>query len=175
MNYIASRQDGDGSSVERVTSTLLPNVVLVPDQQLNVSGPTKYIRWLVPVDDTNHCLFHAIRIPPSLDGAELFRKVSRPMPMGTSKMWSEMNEDEHQRFPTDWEAMCSQGPITLHSEEHLASSDRGVSLLRRLLKQQIKIVMEGGDPLGVAFTPEDAVNKVTSGNYIRAASGSSSA
>jgi hypothetical protein len=169
VNYIAYRQTGDGASVERVTSTLMPNVVLVPDQQLNVSGPTRYIRWLVPVDDTSHCLFHAIRIPPAVDGAALFLKVSRPRPMGTAKMWSEMTEDEHQRFPTDWEAMVSQGPITLHSEEHLASSDRGVSQLRRLIRQQIKIVQDGGDPIGVAFEEAKAVNKVNSCNYFRPA------
>jgi len=31
-----------------------------------------------------------------------------------------------------------QGPITLHSEEHLAASDRGVVMFRRLLRQQIE-------------------------------------
>ncbi len=87
--------------------------------------------------------------------------------MGTSKMWSEMTEEEHQRHPTDWEAMVSQGPITLHSEEHLATSDNGVMTLRRLLKRQIKTVREGGDPMGVAFDPAKAVNKVTAGNYKR--------
>lgn len=168
MNYIAHRQTGDGASVERVTSTLMPNVVLVPDQQLNVSGPTRYIRWLVPVDDTNHALFHALVVPPGVDGAALFLKVSRPKPMGTDKLWSEMTEDEHQQFPTDWEAMVSQGPITLHSGEHLAMSDKGVAMLRRLLRQQIKLVQEGGDPIGVTFDPA-VVNKVNSGNYFRAA------
>ena len=33
MNYIAHRSTGDGASVERVTSTLLPNVVLVPGSE----------------------------------------------------------------------------------------------------------------------------------------------
>ena len=87
--------------------------------------------------------------------------------MGTPKMWSEMTEDEHQRFPTDWEAMCSQGRITFHSEEHLALSDKGVAMLRRMRRQQMKIVQDGGDPVGVAFTAERARNKVTSGNYFR--------
>jgi phenylpropionate dioxygenase-like ring-hydroxylating dioxygenase large terminal subunit len=169
MNYIAHRKTGDGASVERVTSTLMPNVVLVPDQQLNVSGLTRYIRWLVPVDDTSHVLFHAMCVPPGVDGAALFLKVSRPKPMGTDKMWSEMTDDEHQRFPTDWEAMVSQGPITLHSGEHLAMSDKGVAMLRRLLRQQIKLVQEGGDPIGVAFDADKAVNKVNSGNYFRPA------
>jgi len=32
------------------------------------------------------------------------------------------------------------GPITLHSEEHLATSNRGIGMLRRLMTQQIKAV-----------------------------------
>ena len=83
------------------------------------------------------------------------------MPMGTDKMWSEMTEDEHQQFPTDWEAMVSQGPITLHSDEHLAMSDKGVAMLRRLLRQQIKLVQDGGDPIGVTFDPATASTRST--------------
>jgi phenylpropionate dioxygenase-like ring-hydroxylating dioxygenase large terminal subunit len=167
MNYIARRPNASGGTVERVTSTLMPTVVLVPDQQLEVTGSTRYIRWLTPVDNESHCLFHAMWIPANEKGRERFLKASRPRPMGTSKMWSEMTEEEHQHYPTDWEAMCSQGRITWHSEEHLAMSDKGVAMLRRMLRQQIKLVAEGGDPIGVAFTEATAINKVTSGNYVR--------
>jgi phenylpropionate dioxygenase-like ring-hydroxylating dioxygenase large terminal subunit len=167
LNYIAQRKMRDGRIVERVSSTLLPNIVLVPDQQLEVTGPTQYIRWIVPVDDENQCLFHAMRVAPGVDGAALFAKVSRPMPMGTSKEWSEMTEEEHRRFPTDWEAMASQGRITLHSEEHLATSDQGVAMLRRLVRQQIRLVQDGKDPIGVVFEAGAALSKVTAGNYFR--------
>jgi len=37
-------------------------------------------------------------------------------------MW----EAEHQDYPGDFEAQGSQGPVTLHSEEHLFGSDKGV-------------------------------------------------
>jgi hypothetical protein len=77
-----------------------------------------------------------------------------------------MTEDEHQRFPSDWEAQVSQGPITLHSDEHLVTSDNGVVLLRRLIRQQIRVVQEGGDPIGVNFDPAKAIIEVGSGNYI---------
>lgn len=167
INYIAHRKMKDGSAVERVSSAMMPLVVVVPDQKLEIGEPTSYIRWLVPVDDRSHALFHAMRVPPGVDGRELFLSVSRPMPMGTSKMWSEMTEEEHRQFPTDWEAMCSQGEISLHSEEHLVTSDNGVMMLRRLLKRQIKTVHEGGDPIGVAFDPAKAVNKISAGNYKR--------
>jgi phenylpropionate dioxygenase-like ring-hydroxylating dioxygenase large terminal subunit len=167
MNYIAHRAMKDGSTVERVSSAMMPLVFAVPDQKLEVGEPTSYLRWITPVDNDHQALFHVIKVPPGVNGRELFLKVSRPMPMGTSKMWSEMTEEEHQKFPTDWEAMQSQGPITLHSEEHLATSDNGVVMLRRLLRRQIKTVREGGDPIGVTFDPAKAVNKVSAGNYKR--------
>ena len=49
------------------------------------------------------------------------------------KLWADLTEEEHQQFPGDWEAQVGQGPITFHSEEHLATSDQGVVMLRRLL------------------------------------------
>jgi hypothetical protein len=35
------------------------------------------------------------------------------------------------------------GPITLHSEEHLVTSDKGIGMLRRLLRKQIMRVADG--------------------------------
>jgi phenylpropionate dioxygenase-like ring-hydroxylating dioxygenase large terminal subunit len=165
LNYIAHRKTGEGRDVERVSSTVVPSLILVPDQQLNITGPTTYIRWLVPVDDNHHCIFHAMRVPPGVDGGALFEKSSRPMPMGTDKPWSEMTDDEHQRFPTDWEAMCSQGLIEEHLEENLETSDRGIVLLRKMLRQQIEIVRDGGDPMGVTFDVAQRVFKTDAGNY----------
>jgi phenylpropionate dioxygenase-like ring-hydroxylating dioxygenase large terminal subunit len=164
ISYIANRKTKDGRTVKRVSVALMPYVVLVPDQQLEITGPTTYLRWMVPVDDRSHMLFHCMRIPKGANGKALFLKVSRPQPMGDRTEWSEMTEAQHQEFPTDWEAMASQGEITLHTDEHLATSDRGVVMLRRMLKQQIRVVQDGGDPMGVSFDPAK-VNKVGAGNY----------
>ena len=69
------------------------------------------------------------------------------------KLWEELTEEEHRDFPGDYEAQVGQGPITLHSEEHLVSSDRGVALLRRFLRQQLDALAAGHDPIGVCFDP----------------------
>jgi phenylpropionate dioxygenase-like ring-hydroxylating dioxygenase large terminal subunit len=164
--YIAHRKTRDGREVNRVTMTLLPSVSLIPDQQLERTGTIGMLRCRVPVDDESHLVFYALRVPKGVDGHEHFMTMSRPMPMGGTTMWSEMTEDEHQRFPSDWEAQVSQGPITLHSDEHLVTSDNGVVLLRRLIRQQIRVVQEGGDPIGVNFDPAKAIIEVGSGNYI---------
>jgi hypothetical protein len=59
-----------------------------------------------------------------------------------------------------------QGAITFHSEEHLATSDKGVALLRRFLEQQLKTLAEGRDPAGVAFTESDALVRFEAGNFL---------
>ncbi len=156
MRYSAYRKLEDGREMDRVTLALFPHVRIVPDVRL-IGGPAKSIGWVVPVDDTNFRLFHAMRVPQDFKGRVSTRE----------KLWSQMTEEEHQRFPGDWEAQVGQGPISYHYEEHLATSDKGVVMLRRLLKKQIQIVREGGDPMGVVFDPAKAVFKVEAGNFYR--------
>jgi hypothetical protein len=62
--------------------------------------------------------------------------------------------------------MVSQGPIAKHSEEHLATTDRGVVMLRRLLQKQLDALQEGRDPAGVSFDPATPPVRFTSGNWI---------
>ena len=69
-------------------------------------------------------------------------------------------------MPGDYEAQTSQGAITYHSQEHLASSDRGVSMVRRALKQQVDAVAAGGDPMGVAFDVNAGIVRTEAGNYL---------
>jgi nitrite reductase/ring-hydroxylating ferredoxin subunit len=156
MRYTAYRKLDDGREMDRVTLVLFPHVRIVPSVELK-PGPATGIGWVVPVDDTNFRLFHAMRVPENFAG--------RPRLQG--RRWSEMTEAEHQRFPGDWEAQVGQGPITFHSEEHLATSDKGIIMLRRLLKQQINLVQNGGDPLGVIFDAAQQAVKVEAGNFYK--------
>ncbi|HSE92329.1 MAG TPA: aromatic ring-hydroxylating dioxygenase subunit alpha, partial [Methylomirabilota bacterium] len=50
----------------------------------------------------------------------------------------------------------SQRPIAVHALEHLASTDRGVIMLRRIVREGIRAVARGGDPPG-ADRPEGKV------------------
>ena len=47
----------------------------------------------------------------------------------------------------------SQGAIASHEAEHLRTSDRGIALLRKLLREQLEVVAQGGDPVGVVRDP----------------------
>ena len=62
--------------------------------------------------------------------------------------------EERQREPDDMEAQEGQRPIAIHALENLVSSDRGVSLLRRKLKQSLDLMREGKDPLNIVRDPE---------------------
>ena len=160
MHYRSLRDIGEGRVVERITAVMFPSARSVPNIQLT-DGRAESIGWLVPVDDTHHRTFHLTRMPKDFDGIPL---VTAPI---LDKAWSAMSEQERWAAPGDWEVQKSQGHITGHSEEHLASSDRGVIMLRRLLKNQIKIVQEGGDPIGVSFESETAMREVGTGNFHR--------
>jgi phenylpropionate dioxygenase-like ring-hydroxylating dioxygenase large terminal subunit len=158
MRYTAYRKLDDGREVDRITLALFPHVRIVPSVELK-PGPSTGIGWVVPVDDTHFRLFHAVRVPEDF--------VPRAIRNFDGRLWSELSDEEHQRFPGDWEAQVGQGEISWHSEETLASSDKGVVMLRRFLKEQIKVVQDGGDPLGVYFDPAKALVKVASGNFFR--------
>ncbi|MBM2812783.1 MAG: rieske 2Fe-2S iron-sulfur domain protein, partial [Chloroflexi bacterium] len=53
----------------------------------------------------------------------------------------------------DMVAWWSQGDITDRSRERLGWTDQGIALYRRMLKEQIDIVQEGGDPINVFRDP----------------------
>src|SRR5699024_3916531 len=81
------------------------------------------------------------------------------------KPWAELTDEEHQRMPGDYEAQKSQGDISLHSEDHLTTTDQGVAMLRRMMAKQIKVVADGGNPPGVVFDESDIVVKIEGGNF----------
>jgi len=96
-------------------------------------------RWHVPVDDTHSILFgwrhFNDEIDPKRFGSEdgcgydkidfLEGQVERPYALG-------------QRAPGDWDAICSQRAIAVHALENPGTSDVGVYLCRRLLRDILR-------------------------------------
>jgi nitrite reductase/ring-hydroxylating ferredoxin subunit len=157
MKYLALRELDGGRTLQRVTQALFPYVRVVPDQFRLSPGKASKVGFTVPVDDTHYRLFHVHRAP----GGGL--KQSSQLLNG--KSWSDLSDEERRSTPGDWEAQVGQGPIALHSEEHLAGSDRGVGRLRQLLRKQIAAVAQGADPLGVWFDQAQPPYTVLAGNY----------
>jgi phenylpropionate dioxygenase-like ring-hydroxylating dioxygenase large terminal subunit len=143
---------------------VIPNIVALPDF-FGQPGPGTMLNWHVPLDDARHVMLTIARrkkqVAGSAPGARGF------MTFGPEKkLWRELTGEEHQRYPGDYEAQSGQGTITLHSEEHLASTDRGIAMLRRMYRQQCKTVEGGGNPVGVAFAEADALIRVRSGLFM---------
>jgi len=153
------RPGPDGKSFRRVTEAVVPTLRVVPNPRVAQYGMVESIGWTLPIDDTHYRIYVAGRVR---EKGELAKFKSRY----NGKAWAELTAAEHQRFPGDVEAQVGQGPITFHSEEHLMSSDQGVSMLRILLQKQIDIVTGGGDPLGVAFDEAGAYVKFDAGQYL---------
>jgi hypothetical protein len=51
------------------------------------------------------------------------------------------------------EAQEGQRPIAIHALENLVSSDKGLSLLRKKLKQSLELMRGGRDPLNIVRDP----------------------
>ena len=156
--YRSVRQTESGV-LTRITQTLLPNVRIVPSIELT-PGKGREVAWLVPVDSHHHRSFGVARVPKNEE--PLYSRRSR-MATHEGKTWWEMSEQEHKQFPDDYEAQSSQGSIPAHSDEHLATSDKGVVMLRRLLTRQIRAIQEGAVPEGTG--PESQRVIVRAGNY----------
>jgi hypothetical protein len=55
--------------------------------------------------------------------------------------------EERQRIPGDYDAQVSiHGGMARHRLEHLASTDRGVTMLRNMIRRGVRAVQNGEDP-----------------------------
>lgn len=149
----------DGTTLHRVTEVRIPTIRVIPTPTLTVLGPTNNMSWAVPIDATTTRVYAMVRKPKD--------REPQGLPVyGDGRSWFELSEDDHQRYPGDYETQVGQGPVTLHGEEHLSSSDRGVSMVRRQFKEQVRLVAAGDDPVGVTFDESEALQTVVAGNYV---------
>ena len=149
----------DGRTLRAVVETVLPGIRGVPNP-FGSPGRIDNLGFVLPVDDTHLRIFNVLRGHTD----EFFQRLRASR--GERERRAEADPTYTQRFPGDWEAQGSQGPITLHSEEHLVTSDRGVAMLRRQLKTQIDRVAAGADPIGVAYTPEQQLVVLEAGQFL---------
>jgi nitrite reductase/ring-hydroxylating ferredoxin subunit len=157
VRFTGIRELDGGRTLRRITEVMFPNLRVVASPILK-PGKIDHIGFTVPVDDTHYRIFNVM----------IANEPGEKPPRGSlyeGKRWSELTETEHQRLPGDYEAQVGQGPIAFHSDEHLATSDKGVMMCRRMLAQQIKRVQDGDDPLGVAYDPAEQVVALEAGNF----------
>ena len=159
VKVVSVRKREDGKLHRRVTEVVMPTLRVVPNPRVAKYGKVESIGWVLPIDDTNFRIYVAGRVTEKGELGKFRSKMA-------GKYWWELTEEEHQKHPGDYEAQTSQGRITFHSEEHFATSDKGIALLRRFLEQQLKAVAEGKDPACVAFSDKDAYVNLEAGQEI---------
>jgi len=101
----------------------------------------------VPIDDTHTWNMELAQVDPAWKLTE--EEIARPG-FGQS---DDRPYAERQRHPADYDAQSSQREIAVHALEHLASTDRGVVMLRRIVRDGIRAVQAGRDPRHVQRAP----------------------
>lgn len=134
-------------------------MVGIPAPEDDLSTPTT-IRtiWAVPIDDANTIEFE-VRFQPGLGERKLDYKfesspadfeVSLEQPFQQYRVPHAPKIGYPKFFGAqDQLIQLSQGAIAPREHEHLRSSDRGVVLVRKILRQAIQDVQNGKDPRGL--------------------------
>ncbi|MBA2690086.1 MAG: aromatic ring-hydroxylating dioxygenase subunit alpha [Burkholderiales bacterium] len=104
----------------------------------------------VPIDDTHTQVYRVNFVPSVNERSPADRDPPyeyRPLKSATGEYYMDIVSAQDSMA---WE---TQGAIMDRTQEHLGASDRGIVMLRKLLKEQIEIVRNGGDPMGVLRDP----------------------
>jgi phenylpropionate dioxygenase-like ring-hydroxylating dioxygenase large terminal subunit len=165
MIYIATRRLGERVWV-RISDFMVPNIHQFPPdwdeaKEEKIFDRPMITRWAVPIDDTttmniDFAHYHASWTVP-------VDRVVRPAFGQTA----DRPYEERQRAPGDYDAQVAQRPIAVHALEHLASSDRGVIMFRKLVRDGVRAVQAGGDPFGASGKPGDVIPTLGQNTILR--------
>ncbi len=127
------------------------NPLIFPNMLRQQSGNWHNIHWRVPINDTQTNII-VLNFRRNADGHREEQPEFPPveftpevLPNGEYAMDSFFGQDK-----MAWE---TQGRIYDRSKEHTGASDYGIAMLRTMLLEQIRVVQEGGDPLGIIRDP----------------------
>jgi nitrite reductase/ring-hydroxylating ferredoxin subunit len=138
MVYIDTRRQGERVWV-RVADFILPNIHQFPPNadpmaQRNSINRPQATTWAVPLDDTHTMQIGYYRTPEGREprrGSGFGQDSSRPY-------------EERQRVPGDYDAQVSiHGGTARHGLEHLAATDRGIIMMRNMIRRGIRAVRDG--------------------------------
>lgn len=167
MRAVMTRALPDGREWEVTWEVIMPFTVFVlysDEPKPGGAGTEKAraVHYCIPVDDT-HQWSASIFWTPLGKEADLPDKGRMELsPLGRK----DTSYEYTQRHPDDKEVMEGQGPIAIHGLEHLATSDRGVIMFRKILRDAIGAVRAGRDPKGVIREPPKASCVPTSAGSI---------
>jgi phenylpropionate dioxygenase-like ring-hydroxylating dioxygenase large terminal subunit len=138
MVYIDTRRQDDLVWI-RVADFIAPNIHQFPTNgevlsARNSIGRPEATIWAVPIDDNQTMLMGYYRAPEG-------KVVRRDVGFGQD---GSRSYEERQRVPGDYDAQISiHNGMSRHGLEHLASTDRGIIMMRNLLRRGIRAVANG--------------------------------
>jgi nitrite reductase/ring-hydroxylating ferredoxin subunit len=140
----------------RMNEFIVPNIHQFPPSD-DAAKERLFVRalitvWDVPIDDTNTLHIGIMHLregerpdSPDIDNAANFgMSDNRPY-------------RERQLLPGDYDSQVGQRPIPIHALEILGTTDRGVVMVRKLIRQGIRAVKDGKDPQGWARGTEKVI------------------
>jgi phenylpropionate dioxygenase-like ring-hydroxylating dioxygenase large terminal subunit len=133
----------------RTTETILPNYNQAgsfwerPDD-VKAFQRVATTRFFRPIDDTHTRVmgwrFFNESVDPDHSGDPTAVGLNKIDAIGQIE---DREYPEQQREPGDYEAIMSQGPIAIHERETWVDTDRGVGMMRKLVREGIAAVRDG--------------------------------
>ena len=141
----------EGVSRPRISHFVFPSHVRHSAARVD-EQPRQVMRFRVPKDDytTNNFYIdfhpHKDGVPsrPELLRVKGFRKNEPGVYTRVQDGWWNLPNREQDRV-----AQETQGVIADRTKEHLATSDQGILMLRKMIRESIDAVAQGRDPIGV--------------------------
>lgn len=151
----------NGNRLVRFAECLVPNLFLIPDIHVAGTEPARQTRatelsWVVPIDNESMRGLSIVCWPLDESGAPQqgwTPRTAAEIPERVGSRAGLRSYEERQRNPDDMEAQEGQRPIAVHALENLAPSDIGVVWLRQMLREQIRRVDAGEDPMNTWRDP----------------------
>ena len=159
VRYNVIKDLPNGNRMVRHAECIVPNAFIIPNVREPGTVPKRKelgteLSWAVPIDNEHVRGISIVAWPlengePQRDwraGTDVFFDI-RPGSMEARSY------EERQRKPDDLEAQEGQRTIAVHALENLAPSDTGIAMLRHMLREQLKRIEDGLDPINLVREP----------------------
>jgi hypothetical protein len=150
----------NGNRLVRYVECVVPNIFLIANIHepgtvpMRRDWPSEF-SWVVPIDNESMRGLSIVAWPLEADvpKAGWTPRTAAEIPERVGSRADSRSYEERQRNPDDMEAQEGQRPVAVHALENLGTTDIGVVWLRQMLRQQIKAVEAGRDPMNTWRDP----------------------
>ena len=156
----------------RIHHIILPNfgqagaVLSMDGKKPRYFGRPVFTRWVVPVDNETTRVIAWANFSDRSDSAKREWMTPETIEVIEGGERRTRSIDEALRKPGDYEAFIGQGQITRHAREHLATSDKGVVMLRKRLRADIRKYTKGKLPYQISENVEAPIPTYAGDNVL---------